>query len=96
MSIADDETKAALRRVCDRHAGAIRLGQRLPHEFVHDIFACLPSSIFRSVTIPAIGTNNHGVALEIGPTLNGYLTFAAEYCLSLRHQYPQSPCAEVA
>jgi hypothetical protein len=37
MSAADDETKAALRRVCDRYAGAAALGQPLPHELVKEI-----------------------------------------------------------
>ena len=79
MSVADDETKAALRQVCDRHAGAIGLGHSLPHKLVHDIFACLPDGVFGATAVAATGTNDHVVALSISPLVHRYVAYAAQY-----------------
>lgn len=82
----EDETKAALRRVCDRYAGAAALGQTLPHELVHEVFASLPRGVLTAVPNSALGAENN-IALNVSPTFYRYVAYAAEYWsgLLLRH-----------
>jgi hypothetical protein len=51
MSIADDETKAALRRVCDRYAGtAANFGQAFHHLASHGKSAPVTDRLARLVS----------------------------------------------
>jgi|BarGraIncu00222A_1022003.scaffolds.fasta_scaffold10112_4 hypothetical protein len=92
MSIADDETKAALRRVCDRHAGTIDLGHTFPKELVHEIFASLPNGSFGAVAGTATGADDGSVALSVNHAVYGHIAYAAEYWsgLVLRHRKLQT------
>jgi hypothetical protein len=90
MSIADDETKAALRRVCDNHAGAIDLGHTFPEELVHEIFASLPNGIFGAVAGTATGADDGSVALSVNPAVYRHVAYAAEYWLGLVHGHTPS------
>ena len=86
-SIGDDETIISLRRVCDRYAGHIpESGHALPHGLVRDIFSCLPSSIFGCVGLPAVGTDNHRLALRVDPLFYVYMAAATEYWLAIVHR----------
>lgn len=79
MSV-DDETKVALRRVCDRHAGSLRLGHQLSHELVSEILGSFPAGVLDTVAVATSGTDKRGVALNVSPLFYRYVAYAAEYC----------------
>jgi len=85
LLVSEDETIATLRRLCDRNAGRIKLGQGLPRELIDEMSASLPHSVFRRVDLPAIGADGHHLSVRIDPAFYWYMADAAEYCFGLAH-----------
>lgn len=85
--VTQDETIAALRRVCDRHFDkivawhAFQRTEHLPREFVRDVVACLGDGIIERVRQPASGANCHFLTVRISSLLNAYVALAAQYLL---------------
>ena len=88
QSVASDPTILALRGALDGQAAALEAQESLPDGLVDVIFGCLPHDVLNPVFTPADGAFGPGLAIAFKPAFRRYVTFAAEYWVSLARRYP--------